>query len=569
MVVGLLFLVLVVALVVLAVRKANARAGRTATSDVTTLRRVFQYLLLYGLLVIVALGISGLLGRLLETDVLVTGDESALARDLTFTLVGGPLFVAVALWSRRRLAEDADEARSFGWAAYVTLASLTSLVVAMTGLDRVLTWVTGLEEYDGRALARLLVWGGLWAAHWWIDTRTTPREHARVHHLGGSLLGLVTAATGLGGLLSGALRVMLGLDGGTVIATGGSPMREGLVTLAVGAPVWVVYWVRTAARDERTPLWLAYVLLVGVAGGLVTAIVAASTLLYQVLVWLVGDPGSATAAEHFDDAPTAAAATVVGVLAWWYHRTVLRAGAGEARTEVRRVYEYLMAGTGLLAASAGLVMVVAAMVGAAAGSAFIGGDAVNTLLAAVTLLAVGGPVWWLYWRRIQAASRDAPGDEITSPTRRVYLAILFGLGGLAAVVALIVGVYLLLDDVVQGTVAAETLRRMRFPVGVLVTTAAVAAYHGAVHRSDRERMPAAVAAQGPRFVLLVGPSDREIARAVARRTHGHVQAWSLVDDGRATWSADEVMAALEGTTAEEVMVLCDEEGVRAIPVRRG
>ena len=72
-----------------------------------------------------------------------------------------------------------DEPRSFGWAAYVTLASLTSLVVAMTGLDRVLTWVTGLEEYDGRALAGLLVWGGLWAAHWWIDTRTTPREHAR------------------------------------------------------------------------------------------------------------------------------------------------------------------------------------------------------------------------------------------------------------------------------------------------------------------------------------------------------------------------------------------------------
>lgn len=569
MVVGLLFLVVVVALVVLAVRKADARAGRTATSDVTTLRRVFQYLLLYGLLVIVAIGVSGLLGRLLETDVLVTGDESALARDLTFTLVGGPLFVVVALWTRRRLADDTDEARSFGWAAYVTLASLTSLVVAMTGLDRVLTWAVGLEEYDGRALARLLVWGGLWAAHWWIDTRTTPREHARVHHLAGSLLGLVTAATGLGGLLSGTLRVLLGLDGGTVIATGGSPMREGLVTLAVGAPVWFVYWVRTTARDERTPLWLAYVLLVGVAGGLATAIVAASTLLYQVLVWLVGDPGSATAAEHFDDAPAAAAATVVGVLVWWYHRTVLRTEAGEARTEVRRVYEYLMAGTGLLAASAGLVMVLAALVDAAAGSPFIGGDGVNTLLAAVTLLAVGGPVWWLYWRRIQAASRDTPTDEIASPTRRVYLAVLFGLGGLAAVVALIVGVYLLLDDVVQGTVGAETLRSMRFPVGVLFTTAAVAAYHGAVHRSDRERMPAAVAPQGPRFVLLVGPDDREVARAVARRTHGQVQAWTLVDDGRATWSADEVMAALEGTTAEEVMVLCDEDGLRAIPVRRG
>ena len=151
-------------------------------------------------------------------------------------------------------------------------------------------------------------------------------------------------------------------------------MRAGLVTLAVGAPVWFVYWVRTAARDERTPLWLAYVLLVGVAGGLVTAIVAASTLLYQVLVWLVGDPGPRPPRSTSTTRPLRQRRRSSGSCVWWYHRTVLRAGAGEARTEVRRVYEYLMAGTGLLAASAGLVIVLAALVEAATGSAFVGGE---------------------------------------------------------------------------------------------------------------------------------------------------------------------------------------------------
>ena len=534
------------------------------------MRRFFQYLLLYGLLVVAATGLSGLLGRLLEGEALVSTGASDLARSLAFTVVGLPLFVGVALWSRRCFVENAAEARSLGWALYVSAASLTSLVVAMTGLSRVLEWVTGLEDYDGRGLAQLLVWGGSWGAHWWIDARVTPREHARV-----------AAPRRL------ADRPGHGRDGSRWVCWPGrsascsdstearySPVATarccyGLVLLVVGAPVWIVYWARTASRYERDPLWLAYVLLVGVGGGLVTAIASTSTLLYDVLVWLVGEPGGATATEHFDGAPNAAAAAVVGALVWWYHQALLKAGGAEARTEVRRVYEYLMAGIGLGAAAAGLVMVLAALVEAVTGGAFVGGDAVNTLLAALTLLAVGGPVWWVYWRQLQAATRAAPAHELASPTRRVYLFVLFGLGGLAAVVALIVGVYLLFRDLVEGTAGAETLRRMRLPIGVLFTTGAVAAYHWAVYRGDRERLPAVVETRGPRFVLLVGPADREIADAVARRTHGRVQAWSRVDDGLGAWSADEVMAALEGLSAEEVVVLSEADGPRAIPVHRG
>jgi hypothetical protein len=569
MVVGLLILVLLAAAVVMAVRKAVSREGGGRVADGHAVRRFFQYLLLYGLLVVVAVGLSGLLGRLLERNVLAA-DESALARDLAFTVVGVPLFAGMALWSRRRFAETPDEARSPAWAFYVTAAALTSLVVAMTALVQVLSWATGLEDYDGRALARFLVWGGLWGAHWWVDARVTPLENRRVHHLVGSLIGLAVAATGLAGLLAGALRSLLGLDEGTLIAGTGSPMLRGLVLFVVGAIVWLVYWVRTTARSERDPLWLAYVLLAGVGGGLVTAIASASTLLYTVLVWLVGDPRSTDAVTHFQSAPTSAAAAAVGLLVWWYHQAVLAEAGAEARTEVRRVYEYLMAGIGLLAGAAGLTTAVVAFIEAVTRTreVLVGASTVNTLLAAATLLVVGGPVWWLYWRRIQAAARTAPAEELTSPTRRVYLLVLFGVGGIAAVVALLVGVFLFFEGVVDGTLGAETLRRMRFAIGILLATAAVAAYHWAVYRTDREHLPAAVEAHGPRFVLLVGPPDAEIAREVARRTHGRVQAWSRTDDGLGAWSVDEVMAALEDSTAEEVIVLSDAGGLRAIPVHR-
>ncbi|HLN79181.1 MAG TPA: DUF5671 domain-containing protein [Nocardioidaceae bacterium] len=571
MAVGLLFLILVAVLVVLAVRKVGAREGGGAP-DGHGVRRFFQYLLLYGLLVVVGVGISGLLGRLLERDVLAAGDETELARNLAFTVVGVPLYTGVALWSRRRFAADTEEPRSLGWGFYITAASLTSLVLGMTGLGQVLEWATGLNDYSGRGLATFLVWGALWVAHWRLDARVTPHEHSRVHHLAGSLIGLATAATGLAGVLAGALRSLLGLEGDAVLAGAGSPILQGGVTLAVGAPVWFVYWVRTAAKSQRDALWFAYVLLAGVAGGLVTAITSASTLLYSVLVWLVGDPRFADAGKHFEQAPTQAAAAVVGLLVWWYHQAVLEEAGAGPRTEVRRIYEYLMAGIGLLAAAAGLTTAVVALIEAVTGPERVivgGGSTVNTLLAAATLLAVGAPVWWLYWRRIQAAAKAAPAAELMSTTRRLYLFVLFGLGGVAAVIALLVGVYLFFEDVVDGDVGAETLRRMRFSIGVLLTTAAIAAYHWAVYRADREHVPAEIKTHGPKFVLLVGPSDPEIAHEVAQRTHGQVRAWSRTDDGSATWSVDEVMAALGGTTSDEVIVLSDAGGVRAIPVHRG
>lgn len=571
--IGLLLPVLLVVLIVFAIRRATQRGTPgSAPDDAHAVRRFFQYLLLFGLLVIVGVGLAGLLGRLLEDDVLVHS-ESALARNLAFSVVGIPLLGVVAWWSRRRLAEDPAEARSLGWVFYATLASLTSLLLAMTGLNDVLRWATGIDDFSGAGLAGFLVWGVIWGIHWWLDARITARPQARLHHLAGSLIGLVVSAVGLGTLLAVAFRALFGLDDGVLLVAGADPLWPAVVTLALGAPVWVVYWVLTASRGEREPLWLAYVLLAGVGGGLVTAVVAVSTGLYSGLVWVLGEPVAADAAEHFDGAPGAAGATLVGLLVWWYHRTVLTEAGVSRRTEVRRVYEYFLAGIGLGAAAAGVTTLLMALVEAVTGTTYVGGAAVNTLLAAATLLAVGGPVWWLHWRLAQRAALAAPLAELGSPTRRIYLVLLLGIGGVAAVIALLTGVYVLFRDVVEGTYNEETVRSMRVAIGILLTAAAIAAYHGAVLRSDREHLSAAGAGEGeprgPGFVLLIGPHDPAIAQEVARLTHGRVQAWSTDGDGLPPWSLDEVTAALGTVTGDEVVVLAERGGPRAFAVRRG
>lgn len=566
MIYGLLVPVVAIALLVLGILKLKGGDGRGAIQG-HSVRRFFQYLLLYGLLIVGASGLSGLLGRLLVRSVLVNADQSDLARNLSFAIVGIPLYTVVSLWTRRKFIADPAEAKSFAWGLYRTLASVTSLIVSMIALHEILGWAAGINNYSGQALARLIVWGAVWGAHWWLNVRVTPNVRSRSHHLIGSLIGLGTVVMGLTQLLGGTLERVLKLGGEILVVTGSDPMLQGAVVLVVGIPVWFLYWIRNYSKSHRDPLWLAYVLLVGVGGGLVMALFSASTALYSILVWFLGQSSSSDATVHFRSIPSATSFTAVGIIVWWYHHAVLEKGGRTSRTEVQRVYEYLMAGIGLLAAAGGLAMVLVALVESMTrATVIVGNSGENSLLGAMTLLVVGSPVWWIFWRRIQLALLRVPLEEQTSPTRRVYLFLLFGIGGITAVITLLVGVFFLFDDILKGNFGQDTIRRIRYAFSVLVITAAIAGYHWMIYRTEREHVVAGL--HGPRFVLLVGPKDPELVREIARSTGGRVQSWTRSDDEGGPWPIDEVMTVLDTTKEESIIIIADSTGLRTIPVDR-
>lgn len=563
---GLLFPIILIALVIFGIRKFKSGDAHGAIEG-HTVRRFFQYLLLYGLIVISSIGLTGLLGRLFQRSTLVAASQSDLARNLSFMVVGVPLYIILALWTRRKFAEDSSEETSFGWSFYLTLTSVTSLIVGMLALNDIVGWAIRIRDYRSQAVAQLIVWGAVWAVHWWVHLRFTPLASSRVHHLLGSLVSLVTVVMGLSTLISGTIQRVWNLVGDAIFVSHGNQVLRGVSVLVVGAPVWCLYWIRNYSKAIKDPLWFVYVLLVGVGGGLIMAVASASTVLYSAFVWFIGDAGSATAGNHFRNVPSAIGATFVGVIAWWYHHAILEEERKRARTEVQRVYEYLISAIGLLAAAGGLAMILVALVEALTSSSVItGSGATNALLLAATLLIVGAPVWWIFWNRIQVAVVQSPSEEHSSSTRRVYLFVLFGLGGIVAVVTVLVGVFFLFDDIFKGNFGMETIRRMRFALAILVATGAIAGYHWMVYRSERELI--ATVAHGPRFVLLIGPKDPELSHAVSRYTHGRVQSWVRKDDQGATWVKDEVIHALEESQEESIILLADSKGMRVIPIDR-
>jgi len=582
-------LVALIAVLVWAVRRpASVRAdeggpGAAPGAGAHSVRRFFQYALMYAMTVLAAIGISNLLTRALTSSNGPTDESSQewearlLAEDVSFALVGSLVLAVLAWWTWRTLRRDPRESSSLGLVLAVTATALTALVTTTVHLQALIATLVRPDGDPGTQAAPALVWGLVWVATWFIAARALPPARQLPHRALGSTVGLVTMTWGFTTLLSTSLQILI--TGNTLVG-GRTTLASAGAVLLVGALVWIRYWILAAQSDPHSTWWLLHVLVVGVAGGLLLALTGASLTLWDVLVWLVGDPGTRGAASHFSGTPGHVAAALAGLLVWWYHRAAI-AGSGEGvRSEVRRVYEYLVAGVALAASAAGTGTLVVTLIASLTPGDDVGMSVRNTLLSALILVVVGVPVWVVFWRRIQRAMAADPIDEGTSPTRRIALVLVLGLSTVTAVIALVVVVMTLAQDLLAGDFSAVTLRSARYGLGVLVAATVVAGYHAAVWREDRAAvmraradvgaqtvthgMPASsgvdeevTMSQGqaltdevvppqpsrPISIILVGNVPECLGQELARRTGALVEVWR--HPGAAVWDLEQLIADIK------------------------
>ncbi|MGH8875523.1 MAG: DUF5671 domain-containing protein, partial [Acidimicrobiia bacterium] len=524
---GIVSLLLFLAVVSLIVRALRGRRDEEESSAVS-LRRLFQYALLFSAMAATAVGLGGLISGLVPTEEAIAGRGAAdLARALALTVVGAPVFTALWVFGERTRANDPAESGSAAWALYLNIALLASLVTAMVSATQIGAWLLGVEDLPRGAVGRTVVWAAAWAFHWQVAADPSRRptvSTADLPSLVGAGVGLIGAAFGLSLVVVAALDAVYRLTAANLIA--GHPfeaLRLGIVGLVVSLPVWWFHWLRgTAGRRQEshqtqpsgvTPerrtgslagpqsrFWHGYLVVAAVPGGLAALVAGAGYLIFKVLEWVLARP-DADMAAHFDGLPSGLTSVLVGGLVWWYHRSLLEA---EPHGEAHRAAAYLTAGGGVLVVASGAVNAVVAGVAALAGTTDLLFDPRpdRRLVIAITLLVVGVPLWRIGWRQI--TSWGTGPDELGSPSRRVFLTALFGLGGTVTAVSLIVILFRLFEALFGGNLGREAIHDVRVAIGLVVAAGLVAGIHWPVWKADRA---ATVPSRQPAEVLLVGGEE--------------------------------------------------------------
>lgn len=382
------------------------RVHQTMGNDpAMTVRQLFTYGLLFFTMILVAVGGSSLVDEAVRDSPRFSNRD--LAQAFSFVIVGLPVFGLLLRYVDRRLREDEAERTGAMWAVYLNVALFTTLIGAMVGAFRVIRNLleesADVQAYD---LTLFAVWAAFWILHWaYLRARhgiPGDTDLALGSIVGLSVLGV--ANVGLFYVLADEIYTWLTDD--PITDRAGPAVPEWSALFAVGFVVWLWYWFTHYESAPRTQAWFLTVVPVGALSAFIAVIVAGAAVVYEALVWFIGNTGDDDAVRHFDQLPFLSAVFLTGLSAWLYYRWLIR--AEEVRNEPSRAYDYALAGAALVAGTIGAILCLSAL--------FIP-DTVqrNDVIAGFVLLATGAPIWVFFWNSIATRVKSDGGDELRSP----------------------------------------------------------------------------------------------------------------------------------------------------------
>ncbi|SFS02089.1 hypothetical protein SAMN04487783_0621 [Agrococcus baldri] len=534
-----------------AVQAPVAPAPRSAQG---TVRRLIVYSILFVLVVIAATGISGLIGRLLETRPQFAEGAGGLALSLAFSLIAGPLAVVLWWFLWRRL--DGPDRSSVAWGLYLSAIAVVSLVTFTTALlGTAADLVRG--TWSPEALATGISWLVVWVLHrmMWGNDRKGPLRLTAVPLVLGAAYGLVVAVTGAVRTLEPVFGEALLPADAQIGSRWWSSALQALVWAVGGAAIWWWHWVRERARMLRDGFAAVVLVIVGVLGAAAVTLGGLGASLFVALraAFDRSDPWPVL----LDPLPLAVAAASVGGIVWLYHGRIAQQRSDAVRSAARLVE----AGIGLIAAASGIGVVVNALL-ASLTAPLAGDDARTLLLGGIAAIVVGAPIWWVAWQPLRVAA------DAGTTGRRVYLVAVFGVSAVVAIVALLVVGYRIFEFVLDGG-GGGLIERIRAPFGLLLATALVAAYHFAIWRRDRGTAPPSARARMIDRVILVSAGEAgALAEAIESATGASVTRWTRAGDEAAAAAAPAtVVEALAGVTGRRVLVVAGPgDRVEVIPL---
>jgi hypothetical protein len=479
---------------------------------VTTIRRIYAYLLAFAGLTMVALAAANLAQVLI--DVLLNAPLSNTDRYVrdavslwgATALVGLPVWLLHWLWIQRTANSDPGERAStlrrlylyavLGGAMLVMGVSIRETLLRSINPSAGIAALGAQLDVILRQLPFALVAALVWIAHW----RIAAIDRATVGETGGSATlrrwyTYAAAFIGLLVLLNGAyalVEVLWHAAAGTGPPTGAvlaGPVADALVGLGIWLVHWVVLPVRlpeTARRDDGVSVLRSVYLFFALAVGVVGTLLGASQLLYYAVGRLLGveRPGG-IGGDLLQAAAGPASAVIVYGVAWTYQRQAVRrqaAAFSEAPRQagIRRLYSYVIALLALNVLATGVAGLLWTLGDVLFAPGAASGDFWRERVALFATLAfVGLPVWLLHWRPAAGSA-----DEARSLARRLYVYLSL-IAAMLTVVAAVAGVvYRLLGLALGGGFGQDVATDLAHALALANIAAVVAIYHWRVLRAD-------------------------------------------------------------------------------------
>jgi hypothetical protein len=585
----LIFLGIITAITLL-VTRGREHGGKKSTG--ITAKQAFFYLFAFAALMVAAAGASVLVSYIVDSlrgGQLVKPSVNELALGLALIIVGTPAWLLA--WRRivRTVEQDPSEKRDVIRGFYMYVVEAVSLGFVIGGLFSLILVILQDESLSGTSIAFPVVWGPLWTYHWWVESRLNPEDRAatpfRAFYIYGatavtfSML-LSGSGTIVSRLLDEAYSSLLLSDALIKSSLWGSEIKSGIALVLVGGIALWWHFFRGSATDIRSTGRQVYVYLYGVLFGVVTVVVTVSIALVVFLQWALSAPSISPAGEHFRVITGLLPAALAGGVLWSFHNGVLQreAFATSARS-ARRVYDYLVAGLSLVTLGTGFLFLINLFISATVREAhnyIVDRTGWQGQLAIVLpLLAVGGGIWAYYWRNIQRAATLDP-TELESTSRRLYIYSVFAIAALATLGSLSAALYMFLQDLLDGSLSASTLRDAQWAIAVLLTTGVISGYFWTVIREDRritgtqERVEKVARKH---VTVLLPAASLDLADALETRLGYGVALWSGPDEPVFTSPTaaqlEDTVALITAAQTEQVLVIATASGLAVKPFSRG
>ena len=523
-----------------------------------TIRRLYFYAVAFVSFELVLWGAIGLLRSILARTLVGFSDAvirnavptNALAQSLALVLVGVPIFLVHWTWVQRAAARDPQEHSATLRAVFLygmllatlvpvvqnTLALLNRSIIdaahenisrAMLGGNQILSdnliaivLNTIAAVYFYRILQR--DWGTLADLENFADVRRLYRFIWVVYALALTVAGVQQT-----------IRYIFFFPTGGLGIFGRAMFLNAITLLLVGAPLWAYTWqLSLSALDEpgerESGLRLGFLYLLSLISALVV-LGAAGVLLDILLVQALG--GGLPTNEFIQKIGGALAVAIPFGALWAYYGRAFRLAVADQpggttppaqpdpgrRAALHRLYNYPLALVGLVATFIGVTTLLTYVIDSSLSSLQIAGTFTSRLAAGLSTLAVGLPMWLVYWRPMQAEAH-AEGDEGAharrSLVRRIYLfVIIFAavIGGMSSAVWFVFQLINALLGGAPSNFATDLLTALQ----LLLLFVAVLAYHLVVLRRDSARTADTLTARHAAFPVLVFAPDEAFGLAVS------------------------------------------------------